>query len=131
MVVELNFTNELLIENVLFQIKKAKIWMFGEKVEKPKNIFTIVWDIDGECFSLLLWLNVKNYAYGIDCSDLSFRPNLCLSIIPCQLLRSESTTCMLVNKTLVVILWLHTYNPEFASMRTYLLIALGVLALTL
>lgn len=30
--------------------------------------------------------------------------NLCLSIIPCQLLRSESTTCMLVNKTLVVIL---------------------------
>lgn len=52
--------------------------MFGEKVEKSKNIFTIVWDIDGECFSLLLWLNMKNYAYGIDCSDLSFRPWTCV-----------------------------------------------------
>lgn len=54
-----------------------------------------------------------------------------VSIIRCRLLRSESTTCMLVNKTLVVTISLRTYSLVFASMRTHLLIALGVPALTL
>lgn len=54
-----------------------------------------------------------------------------VSIIRCRLLRAASTTCMLVNKTLVVTISLRTYSLVFASMRTHLLIALGVPALTL
>lgn len=54
-----------------------------------------------------------------------------VSIIRCRLLRSASTTCMLVNKTLVVTLSLRTYSLVFDGMRTHLLIALGVPALTL
>lgn len=82
------------------------------------NVFLFCYDY--KCEEICLWC----------CYDLSFRPNLCQSF-PVGLLRSASTTCMLVNKTLVVTISLRTYSLVFASMRTHLLIALGVPALTL
>lgn len=78
----------------------------------------------GMCFSFVMIINVKKYAYGIVTTCHS--DQTC-----CRLLRSASTTCMLVNKTLVVTLSLRTYSLVFAGMRTHLLIALGVPALTL
>lgn len=80
------------------------------------------------CFSFVMIINVKKYAYGIvmTCHSDQTCVNHSLSVIEiCEYYMYAS------KQTLVVTISLRTYSLVFASMRTHLLIALGVPALTL